>query len=202
MEGLQVINCWCTGNGSVGRISPRYWTSCWRASRSETQVLNTFADHWSYLSETHVLNTFDHQGMCITLIPSSRLPWHWTRSIRNNLVFQQISSLTIKSFGRTIYYLRQYMLNCWSTLQPDTREWLINWSSIQKSSSTGMLIIVAMALEVMALWTGLCLHWRQSYFTTPTGRPSYPSPPCSNIVNPFLTPQTSLRTDRATDCPA
>ena len=94
---------------------------------------------------------------------------------------------------RYLLPLCQYMLNCWSTMQPDTREWLINWSSKQKSSSTWiMLIIVAMALEVMALWTGLCLHWRQSYFTTPTGRPSYLPPPCSNIVNPFLTPPTSL----------
>ena len=27
-----------------------------------------------------------------------------------------------------------------------------------------------MALEVMALWTGVCLHWRQSYFTTQGSR--------------------------------
>ena len=36
-----------------------------------------------------------------------------------------------------------------------------------------LIIVVAMVLEVMALWTGVCLHWRQSYFTTPPTEPIY-----------------------------
>lgn len=41
------------------------------------------------------------------------------------------------------------------------------WSNDQQHFISFLIIVVAMVLEVMALWTGVCLHWRQSYFTAP-----------------------------------
>ena len=80
VEGLQVINCRCTGNGSIGRISPRYWTSIYPNIRNTsfqrisprywTSIRNTSFQriqprYWTRRasipsSKTQVFNTFDH----------------------------------------------------------------------------------------------------------------------------------------------
>ena len=91
VEGLQVINCRCTGNGSIGRISPRYWTSIYPNIRNTsfqrisprywTSIRNTSFQriqprYWTRRasipsSKTQVFNTFDHWSSIQLHISSS-----------------------------------------------------------------------------------------------------------------------------------